>query len=152
MTPWTIYSPWNSRGQDTGVGSCSLHQGIFPTKGSNPGLPHCRQILYQLSHKGSTPSRLRVLLKACAKSFFPFPLGPRDRGGGMKPGQKADKQPRCCRACLQHCCTKPTDALQVRTEGSSVKITSQDLIPEQKQKPEISRRVCTGQQTLLSIS
>ena len=36
-----------------GVGSCSLRQGIFPTQGSNPGLPHCRQILYQLSHKGS---------------------------------------------------------------------------------------------------
>ena len=36
-----------------GVGSHSLLQGIFPTQGSNPGLPHCRQILYQLSHKGS---------------------------------------------------------------------------------------------------
>ena len=46
-------SPWNSPGQNTGVGSCSLLQGIFPTQGSNPGLLHCRQILYQLSHKGS---------------------------------------------------------------------------------------------------
>ena len=35
------------------MGSPSLLQGIFPTQGSNPGLPHCRQILYQLSHKGS---------------------------------------------------------------------------------------------------
>ena len=35
------------------VGSCSLLQGIFPTQGLNPGLPHCRQILYQLSHQGS---------------------------------------------------------------------------------------------------
>ena len=52
-TPWTIYSPWNSTGQNTGVGSLSLLQGIFPTQGSNPGLPHCRWILYQLSHKGS---------------------------------------------------------------------------------------------------
>ena len=40
-------------GQNTGGGSLSLLQGIFPTQGSNPGLPHCRQILYQLSHKGS---------------------------------------------------------------------------------------------------
>jgi len=48
-----LYSPWNSPGQNTGVGSLSLLQGIFPTQGSNPGLPHCRQILYQLSHKGS---------------------------------------------------------------------------------------------------
>ena len=47
------YSPWNSPGQNTGVGSLSLLQGIFPTWGSNPGLPHCRWILYQLSHKGS---------------------------------------------------------------------------------------------------
>ena len=45
--------PWNSPGQNTGVGSRSIHQGIFPSLGSNPGLPHCRQILYQLSHKGS---------------------------------------------------------------------------------------------------
>ena len=51
-TPW-IYSPWNSPGQNTGVGSLSLLQGVFPTQGSNPGLPNCRQILYQLSHKGS---------------------------------------------------------------------------------------------------
>ena len=48
-----LYSPWNSPGQNTGVDSLSLLQGIFPTQGSNPGLLHCRQILYQLSHKGS---------------------------------------------------------------------------------------------------
>ena len=44
---------WNSPGQNTEVGSHSLLQRIFPTQGSNPGLPHCRRILYQLSHKGS---------------------------------------------------------------------------------------------------
>ena len=44
---------WNSPGQNTEVGSFSLLQGIFPTQGSNQGLPHCKQILYQLSHKGS---------------------------------------------------------------------------------------------------
>ena len=47
-----LYSPWNSPGQNTVVGSFCLLQGIFPTQGSNPRLPHCRQILYQLSHKG----------------------------------------------------------------------------------------------------
>ena len=46
-----LRDPWNSPGQNTGVGSLSLLQGIFPTQGSNPGLPHCRQILYQLSHE-----------------------------------------------------------------------------------------------------
>ena len=49
--PMDSYSPWNSPGQNTGVGSHSLLQGILPTQGSNPGLPHCRRILYQLSHK-----------------------------------------------------------------------------------------------------
>ena len=42
-----------SPGQNTGVGSLSLLQGIFPTQELNPGLVHHRQILYQLSHKGS---------------------------------------------------------------------------------------------------
>ena len=50
--------PWgNSPGKNTGVCSLSVLQGIFPTQGSNPGLPHCRWILYQLSHQGS-PRRL----------------------------------------------------------------------------------------------
>ena len=49
--PHGIYNPWNTPGQNTGVGSLSLLQGIFPMQGLNPGLPHCRQILYQLSHK-----------------------------------------------------------------------------------------------------
>ena len=53
LQPHALYSPWNSLGQKSGVGSLSLPQGILPTQGSNPGLPHCRWILYQLSHKGS---------------------------------------------------------------------------------------------------
>ena len=50
LRPHGLYGPWNSQGQNTGVGSLCLLQGIFPTQGWNPGLPHCRQILYQLSH------------------------------------------------------------------------------------------------------
>ena len=53
LRPHRLYSPWNSQGQNTGVGSLSLLQGIFPTQGSNPGFLHCRQILYQLSYQGS---------------------------------------------------------------------------------------------------
>ena len=49
-TPWTV---WNSLGQNTGGSSLSLLLGIFPTQGSNPGLPHYRQILYQPSYQGS---------------------------------------------------------------------------------------------------
>ena len=89
LQPHGLYSPWNSPGQNTGVGtfsrdlpkpgiepqsptlqadslptepqgkpkntrvgSLSLLQGIFPTQGSNPGFPHCRQTLYHLSHQG----------------------------------------------------------------------------------------------------
>ena len=43
----------DSPGKNTGVGSHALLQGIFPTQGLNPGLPHCRRILYHLSHQGS---------------------------------------------------------------------------------------------------
>ena len=52
-TPWTVFTVQNSPGHNTGVGSLSLLQGIFPTQGLNPGLPCYRQILYQLIHKGS---------------------------------------------------------------------------------------------------
>ena len=51
-----LYNPWNSPGQNTGVGSLSLLQGIFPTEGSNPDLLHCRRTLYQLSHQESPKS------------------------------------------------------------------------------------------------
>ena len=53
VAPWIIQSMEFSLGQNTGVGSLSFLQGIFPTQGSNPGLLHCRHILYQLSHQGS---------------------------------------------------------------------------------------------------
>ena len=56
-TPWTVAfqatCPWNSPGKNTGVGFHFLLQGIFSPQGSNPGLSHCRQILYNLSYLGS---------------------------------------------------------------------------------------------------
>ena len=61
LQPHGLHSPWNSPGQNTGVGSFSLLQGIFTTQGSNPGLPHCRRIFYQLSHKGSPLIRIGLL-------------------------------------------------------------------------------------------
>ena len=70
------YSPWNSPGQSTGVGSLSLLQGIFPTQGSNPGLPHRRPSLYQLSHKGSPR-----ILEWVAYPFFRGSSQPRNRTG-----------------------------------------------------------------------
>ena len=53
LWPHGLYSSWNSPSQNTEVGSRSLLQGIFPIQGLNPGLPHCMQILYQLSYQGS---------------------------------------------------------------------------------------------------
>ena len=79
------YSPWNSEGQNIGMGSLSLLQGIFPTWGSNPSLPHCGWILYQLSHKGnprilewvaypfscgSSPPRNRTKVSGIAGGFY----------------------------------------------------------------------------------
>ena len=52
LRPHGLCSPRNSPGQNTRVGRPSLLQGIFPTRGSNPGLPYCR-ILYHLNHQGS---------------------------------------------------------------------------------------------------
>ena len=59
---WVIFLmlPWNSPGKNTGVGSCFLLQGIFPTQGSNAGLLHCRQILYHLSQQRSF-----LMLQSC---------------------------------------------------------------------------------------
>ena len=50
-SPPGLFCPWNSPGKNTGVGCRSLLQGVFPMQGSNPGLLHCRQTLYYLSHK-----------------------------------------------------------------------------------------------------
>ena len=68
LPPYGLYSPWNSSGQNTGVDSLSLLQGIFPTQGSNPGLLHCRRILYQLSHKGSPLfTQVKVKVKSLSR-------------------------------------------------------------------------------------
>ena len=49
--PPGLYSVWSSPGKNTGLDFHSLLQEIFPTQESNPGLLHCRQILYHLSHQ-----------------------------------------------------------------------------------------------------
>ena len=50
--------------KNTGLGSSSLFQRIFPTQESNPGLLHCRQILYQLSYQGSPEGTYLNIIKA----------------------------------------------------------------------------------------
>ena len=68
LWPHGLYSPWNSPGQNTGVGTLSCLCGILPTQGSNPDLLHGRWMLHQLSHKGSP----RILDWAA----YPFSSGP----------------------------------------------------------------------------
>ena len=75
-TPWTVCSApgssihGDSPGKNTGVGCHALLQGIFPNQGSNPGLPHCRQILYPLSHQGSPDFPLSTALAASVKFWY----------------------------------------------------------------------------------
>ena len=63
-----LYSPWNSPGQNAEVGYLSLLQGIFPTQGLNPGLLHCKRILYQLSHREAQKCPLKVTNKIWLKN------------------------------------------------------------------------------------
>ena len=53
LQPTRLLRPWDFPGKSTGVGCHFFLQGVFPTQGLNPGLPHCRQTLYRLSHQGS---------------------------------------------------------------------------------------------------
>ena len=76
LWPHGLYGVWNSPGQNTGLGSLSLLPGIFPTQGSNPGLPHCGRMLYQLNHKGSPR-----ILKWIASPFSSGSSRPRNRTG-----------------------------------------------------------------------
>ena len=63
LQPHRLYSPWNSPGRNTRVGSLSLLQQIFPTQESNWGLLNCRWILYQLSYEGSPYKVIRMIFK-----------------------------------------------------------------------------------------
>ena len=77
LRPQGLYSPWNSPGQNTGVGSHSLLQGIFPTQGLNTGLPHRGRIFfYHLSHQGSPK-----ILEWVAFPFSRESSQPRNRTG-----------------------------------------------------------------------
>ena len=76
LWPHGLYTPWNSLGQNTGVGSLSLLQGIFPTQGSSPDLTHFRWILYQLNQQGSPQ-----ILEWVAYQFFRGSSWPRNQTG-----------------------------------------------------------------------
>ena len=71
LQPHGLYRPWNSPGRNIGMSSLSLLQEFFPTQGSNPGLPHCRWLLYQLSHKGSPRILEWVAYSSASRSSRP---------------------------------------------------------------------------------
>ena len=127
--PHGLYSPWNSPGQNTGVGSLSLLQGIFPTQESNSGLPYCRQILYQLSHKGNPR-----ILEWIAYSFSSGSSWPRNRAGvsciagRFFTSWAMREAPICLCACQSH---KPVNFLIVKelVKGFSFPNTKQVLTP-----------------------
>ena len=74
LWPHRLYSPRNYLGQNIGVGSLFFLQGIFQTQGSNPGLPHCRWILYQLSHKEAHGDESWTIMKAERQRIEVFKL------------------------------------------------------------------------------
>ena len=64
-----LYSPWDSLGQNAGVDSISLLQGIFPSQVLNPGLLRCRWIFLQLSHKGSPGHLITLIIERLSSSL-----------------------------------------------------------------------------------
>ena len=84
LGPARFLCPWSSAGENTGVGSHSIFQGIFPTQGSKPGLLHCGQILYLLSHQES-PIHIIPLPKYFLHSRYFDLCGLEDKRLSQKP-------------------------------------------------------------------
>ena len=103
----------DSSGKNTEVGCHALFQAVFLTQGSNPGLPHCRQILYWLSHQGSP----RILEWVA----YPFSRGSsRPRNWTWSPAFQADSLPgKPIRPTLPHywSCFFPESSVSVLTES-----------------------------------
>ena len=87
LQPNRLLCPWNSPGKNTGTGCLSLLQRIFPTQGSNPGLPHYRQIFYHLSYR-------EALFYLNGKELYTKFLWRGNKIMGF-PGGSADKESTC---------------------------------------------------------
>ena len=99
----------DSPGKTPGVGCHALFQGIFPTQGSNPGLSHCRQILYHLSHQGSPPQLLgSPYLPQLEKALV-------QQG---RPSTAKNKYINCCS--VAHSCPTLCDLMDCSTPGFPV--------------------------------
>ena len=71
LQPARLLRPWNSPGNNTGVGCHFLLQGIFLTHGLNPDFPHCRQTNYCLSHQGIEPTISFIVVPDCKQLECP---------------------------------------------------------------------------------
>ena len=81
-----LLRPWDFPGKSTGVGCHFLLQGIFPTQGSNPGLPHCSQTLYHLSQQGAFSITILISASKDRQEALWKDLEAADqRGGGGQP-------------------------------------------------------------------
>ena len=77
LWPTRLIHPRGFPGKNTGMGCHFLFQGLFPTQGSNPGLPHCRQTLYRLSHQGFPIQSLwRTIWRFLEKLEIKLPYDP----------------------------------------------------------------------------
>ena len=94
-----LYSPWNSPGQNTGMRSHFLLQGIFPTQELSPGLLHCRQVIYQLSHQGNQEILMKLLQLATMRTSY-HPQVRRGEGAASNEPWRRQKK-KACRSCDQ---------------------------------------------------
>ena len=81
LQPTRLLCPQDSQGENTGLGSHSLLQGVFQTQGLNSGLLPCRQVIYRLSYQGSPPGRVKILHLQMRRQWF------------IGQGSKAETQP-----------------------------------------------------------
>ena len=70
LYPTRLLCPWEFPGRNTGVGCHARLQGISPTQGLNPGLPHCSRIRYPLSHQGNPVNSVCLLRFYCLYLLF----------------------------------------------------------------------------------
>ena len=106
LEPTRRLRPWDFPGKSTGVGCHFLLQGIFPTQGSNPGLPHCRQTLYRLSHQGSWKGSFKPSVRAHPSPSFKWVLIEKETSG-------AGNVAREIHPCLGYRCKEPQVSPQV---------------------------------------
>ena len=145
--PHGVYSPWNSPGQNTGVGSLSLLQGIFPTQESNPGLLHCRWIPYQLSHKRPHANvRVRTQTRLGDSKFPPFLRNSKKSlcwNGFFSTPVWLDR--------LLALELKAQGQILARDQGKLLSLSgSESLIPQEKQKRHLPRLLQSPWVTLLT--